>query len=216
MANDVMPQGNPVDGRGIMADAAMETLKRAGFSGKLEFPPWKRALTETSTGKDQLITGVARTPDRETQFIWLFSVFTMDRAFATTGKQVASYAEAKATFKQIAVPIGSVQYEQLIKEGFSESQFHMHLQDKLNTIPNMLVLGRVDAWFSSVPTMKYILRGTPEAAKIVIGPAIAHTGTEQYVACSKDCSPDLVAKLKTAAEAMKADGTMQTIIDRYQ
>ena len=63
--------------------------------------------------------------------------------------------------------------------------------------------------------MKFALKASPDASKIVVGPPIG-TGTVQYLACSKDCNADMVAKLKKAGADMQSDGTMQAIIVRYQ
>jgi len=215
MGIDSPPQASAADGRGIMTDAAMEALKRAGLTGKLEFPPWARAQEEVQAGKDILITALSRTPERESKYTWLFPVFSLDRAFATTGKQVTSFADAKASFKQVAVALRSAQYDMLLREGFTPDQFSTLSTEKQDRIPSLLALGRVDAWFTSIAEMKYAMKGNPDAAKVVIGPPIG-SGTVQYLACSKDCSPDLVAKLQKAGADMKADGTMDGIIARYQ
>jgi polar amino acid transport system substrate-binding protein len=212
---DAPPQGSAADGHGIMADAAMEALKRAGLTGKLEFVPWGRAQADVQAGKDLLITALARIPEREPKYTWLFPVFTLGRGFATTGKTISSFAEAKANLKQIAVAIGSSQHEMLIREGFSPDQLIVQTIEKQSVIPKMLLLGRADAWFSTIPEIKYGLKGNPDASKFVIGPQVGET-TQQYLACSKDCSPELVAKLKKAGEEMKADGTMDAIVARYQ
>jgi polar amino acid transport system substrate-binding protein len=212
---DSPPQASAADGRGIMSDAALEAVKRAGLTGKLEFPPWSRAQEEVQAGHDILITGLSRTPEREDKYTWLFPVFTLDRAFATTGKQVSSFAEAKQSFKQVAVALRSAQYDMLLREGFTTDQFSTLSTEKQDKIPTLLALGRVDAWFTSIAEMKFALRSSPDAERIVIGPPIGQ-GTVQFVACSKDCNPDLVGKLKAAAAEMTADGTMQAIIARYQ
>jgi polar amino acid transport system substrate-binding protein len=215
MSIDSMPQASAADGRGIMADAAMEALKRVGLAGKLEFPPWGRAQETVQAGKDVLITGLSRTPERESLYTWLFPVFTMYRGFATTDAPAANFAEAKAKYKHIAIPAHSAQYDELVREGFSVDQFNTLQFEKQPNIPALLVAGRVDAWFTSIPEMKYSLKGNPDASKIVIGSPV-DTGTTQYMACSKDCDAALVTKLKQAGEDMKTDGTMQTIIAHYQ
>lgn len=215
MSIDSPPQASAADGRGIMSDAAMEALQRAGLSGKLEFPPWPRAQQEVQAGKNILITGLSRTPEREGKYTWLFPVFSLDRAFASTGAPAASFAEAKSRFKQIAVALQSAQDHMLLREGFTVDQFATLSTEKQNNIPALLVMNRVDAWFTSIAEMKFALKGNPAAAKIVIGPPIG-SGSVQYVACSPDCGSDIVAGLQKAAAEMKADGTMQAVIQRYQ
>jgi polar amino acid transport system substrate-binding protein len=215
LALDAPPQASSTDGRGIMTDAVMEALKRAGLSGKIEFIPWKRAQEEVQAGKDLLITCLSRNAEREDKYTWLIPVFTLDRAFASTGKQVANFAEAKTAFKHIAVGLGSAPFDQLTHEGFSADQLSTIANEKQDKIPSMLLAGNVDAWFSSVAEIKYALKGQADAGKVVVGPTIG-TGSVQFVACSKNCNADLVAKLKKAGEEMIADGTMKAIVAKYQ
>jgi polar amino acid transport system substrate-binding protein len=215
MAVDAPPQSRAEDERGIMSDAMMEALRRAGLEGKLEFPPWPRAQEEAQAGKDILIIALSRTPARENKYTWIYPVLKLDRAFATTGRQVSSFAEARENFHQIAVALRSAQYDILLKEGFTTDQFSTLLIERQEKIPTLLVMGRVDAWFSSIAEIKYAIRGNADAANVVIGPPVGD-GTLQYLACSLDCNPDLVAKLRQAAVEMKMDGTMDAIVAMYQ
>jgi polar amino acid transport system substrate-binding protein len=214
-APDGPPQANAIDGRGIMADAALEALKRVGMTGKIEFITWKRAQDEVMEGKDLLLTGLSRTKEREDHYTWLFPVFTMDRGFATIGKPVTSFTDAKSSLKHVAVALGGAQQGMLINEGFSADQINALSLEKEKKAPEMLLAGNVDGWFSSIVEIKYALKGKPDAGKFAISPPIGN-GTVQYMVCSKNCSPELAAKLKKAGEDMKADGTLDTIMARYQ
>lgn len=211
---DAMPQGG-LDGRGIMNDAVMEALKRAGLTGKMQFLPWKRAQQDTIKGKDIIITGLSRTEERESKYTWLFSVFNNERTFVTVGAQYKSFEEAKASAKHIVVTNGSAQYDILLKEGFSPSQLGSVQIERQKNILTMLLSRHTDAWFCAISEAKYYLKDEAEASKFVIGPPVG-SSTEQYVACSKDCDPDLVARMKKAGEEMKADGTIAAILQRYQ
>jgi polar amino acid transport system substrate-binding protein len=215
MGIDALPQGRASDGRGIMTDVVMEALKRAGLSGKLEFPPWKRAQEQVIAGKDILITALSRTPEREEKYTWIFPVFKYDRSFTTLGKIYNSFAEARESIKRVAVTIGSAQHDILLREGFLPSQIYAISIERQNIIPTMLLKDRVDAWFAVTVEAKYAIKGEAEASRFVVGPPIG-TSTEQFVACSKDCNAELVAKLRKAGEEMTADGTIAEIVKRYQ
>ncbi|HYH19215.1 MAG TPA: transporter substrate-binding domain-containing protein [Azospirillum sp.] len=211
---DNMPQGRASDGQGIMTDAVMEAVKRAGLTGNLVFRPWARTQEEVSAGKDILITGLSRTPAREEKYTWVFPVFNLNFAFGTFGKPVSSFEEAKATLKHIAVAIGTPQHAILQKEGFSPDQIMALPMESQSKVLDLMLAGRADAWFNVTENTKYETRGNPEASKLVFGAPMLNP--TQYIACSKNCSPDLVAKLKKALEEMKADGTIAAIVARYQ
>ncbi|HXP97468.1 MAG TPA: transporter substrate-binding domain-containing protein [Telmatospirillum sp.] len=213
-APDGPPQASAADERGIMADAALEALRRAGLTGKITFVPWKRAQEDVAAGKDLLITGFSRTPEREDRYTWLFSVFTMNNTFASLGKPINSFADVKIDNKQVVAVLGAAQHKTLLDEGVPAGNITTVTNILQKNVPDMMVSGRIDAWFSSDAEIKYFLKGRADAGKFVIGPPLS--SAKQYVACSKDCSPELVAKMKKVGAEMKADGTLATIIARYQ
>lgn len=214
-AIDAMPQGRASDGRGIMTDAAMEAARRAGLDGVLEFIPWKRAQQEVTGGRNQLITALARTPEREDKYTWIFPVFRYGRAFVTMGRKFSSFAEARVGAGHIAVEIGSSQYDMLIREGFSPEQLDLIPFDRQASIPVLLLKGRVDAWFAATAEARHVIKGLAGSDRFTVGPTLGGM-TEQYLACSRDCDSDLVDRLRKAGAEMLADGTMAAIVRRYQ
>jgi polar amino acid transport system substrate-binding protein len=214
-AIDLMPQGRASDERGIMTDAIMDALKRAGLTGHLQFHPWVRAQQETMEGKNILITALSRTPEREYKYTWIFPVFKYERCFVTLKQKYDTFEKARSIIKQVAVTRGSAQYDILIRRGFVKSQIQEISVERQSIIPSLLLNQRVDAWFVAIVEVKFAIRNLPDVSKFVIGPPIGDY-TEQYVACSKNCSQELVAKLRKAARQMREDGSMAAIINRYQ
>lgn len=211
---DAMPQG-AADGRGIMNEAVSAALERVGLRGELRFLPWKRAQMETAQGKDILITGLSRTRERESKFTWLFPVFSNERAFTTLGETYSDFAAARASLTRIAVTSGSAQYDILMREGFSPAQIRLVQIEHQEVVPTMLLDGRVDAWFSAINEARYFLKGELAVSEFVVGPPVG-VATDQYVACSRNCDPELAAKLRKAGEEMRTDGTLDAILRRCQ
>ncbi len=166
-------------------------------------------------GKDILITALSRTPEREDKYTWIFPVFKYERSFVTLKQRYDSFETAKSLIKQVAVTGGSAQYDILAREGFSPAQLQIIPLERQRIIPTLLLNGRVDAWFAVTAEAKFALKNLAEASRFVVGPPVGDF-TLQYVACSKDCSPELVAKLKKAGKQMEAEGTLDAIIRRYQ
>lgn len=211
---DAMPQGGE-DGHGIMNDAVMALLKRAGLTGTMQFLPWKRAQRETITGKNVLITGLSRTPEREASYTWLVPVFRIDRAFLSLDTPITNFEDAKTSLRRIAVTSGTAQYDILLREGFSTTQLSVINIEQQKVIPALLLTGRAEAWFAATSEVRYVLRNHPDAFRFITGPVIGES-TDQYIACSRDCDPGLVAKLKAAGEEMQADGSFRAILELYQ
>jgi len=165
-----------------------------------------------SSGKDLLIAGLARIPERETRFTWIYPIASMGRAFVTLDRSIESFARAAVELQHILVGLGTAEYEILRANGIADSQIRQVRFDAQEA--GMMLAGRADGWFNTIPQAKWFIRTHPEAKNLVIGPPLAVT--DQYMACSKLCSPELVAALAGALASMKADGTLDRISASYE
>ena len=198
--------------KGFMADIAVEASRRAGYSARIDFLPWPRTLMYVKKGKNLLIAGLSRFPQREEDFTWIAPAFTLWRAFVTTDKRINSYAEGRAALKRLAVHIGSLEETMLKSEGFGATHLSMITTD--TPLIDYLLLGRVDALFRPIIEVRWLARGRSDANRLVVGEPLQPT--EQYVACSRNCDPEIVMRLRKALLEMKQDGTTDRIIKSYE
>lgn len=195
---------------GIVGDIALKAVTMAGYSANLLSPPWPRAQREVSIGRDMLIAPLTRTQSREDNFTWIAPILTMDRTFFSLTKRVDSFEEAKKAFKLIAVGLGTAQETRLRDEGFPASQIYPL---KIGENPaQMLLKGRVDAWFNGVPETRYFWQQVSDQPLVMS--RILMTAN-LYLACSKNCDPVMVEKLRTALDTLEADGTQERIEAGY-
>ncbi|PWC84965.1 hypothetical protein TSH100_16330 [Azospirillum sp. TSH100] len=199
------------DQGGFVADITLEALKRAGYQGEIIFDPWKRGQQEVAEGENLLIIPFARSPAREPNYTWIAKIFTTERSFATVGKSIDSFEQARAELSSIIVGQGTAQEELLKAKGFPQSQLRTLKVGQRET--EVLSPNGDEAWFNGTPETlwKWKRSGRPE--KIVIGKAVAFD--DVYLACSRKCSPHLVETLKAAVDSVIADGTAQRISDQY-
>jgi len=196
---------------GIVGDITIKAASMAGYDLHLVPQPWTRAQRTVQAGEDQLIIPLSRTPDREANYTWIAPIMTMDRAFFSLDKRVESFDEARRTYRRVAVGMGSAQEQKLRDEGFSDEQIYsLKIGDNP---PQMLLRGRVDAWFNGVPESRYIWQGVSNRPLLMSPPVMT---SDLYLACSKRCSPTQVKRLRIAIDALRADGTIKRIIDSYQ
>jgi polar amino acid transport system substrate-binding protein len=201
---------NQADEHGIAGDIVLQAMAMAGYSAKFSSPPWPRGQREVSIGKDLLITPLTRSQSREDLFTWIAPVMTMDRTFFSLDKRVDTFDEARKTFKLIAVGLGTAQEARLREEGFPASQIYPL---KIGENPaQMLLMGRVDAWFNGVPETRYIWRQISDRPLVVSRVLMT---ADLYLACSKDCDPQIVERLKTAINTLEANGTLRKIEAGY-
>lgn len=197
-------------GHGIVGDVAVAAMAKAGYAVKIHVLPWARAQKHVSEEQDLLITPLSRIPGRENRFTWIASIMPMERAFFSLDQQVSSFAQAKETYRMIGVGLGSAQEEILRTEGFSDEQIYpLAIGDNP---AQMLLMGRIDAWFNGVPESQYIW---PKVSKRKLLMSSVNSSADLYLACSKQCSPQMVQDLREAVEALRADGELKRIHDVY-
>jgi polar amino acid transport system substrate-binding protein len=206
------PQGmEEGERKGFMADIALEAARRAGYSAQTAALPWPRTLMYVKKEKNLLIAGLSRFPEREKEYTWISPVFTLWRAFVTTDQQIDSYDEGREELKKIAVHYGSLEESILQGEGFSPDQFSLITTNTL--LIDFLLKGRVTALYRPIIEVRWLARDRTDANRLVYGTPLQPT--EQYVACSRICDPEIVTRLGKALRAMKQDGTTERIIKSY-
>ncbi len=197
-------------GHGIVGDAALMAIAQAGYVARIQALPWARSQKYVSEKQDLLIAPLSRTPEREEHFTWIAPIMSMDRAFFSLEHRVSSFAEAKRVYHLIGVGLGSAQEEILRAQGFSDEQIYPLTIGE--NPAQMLLKGRIDAWFNGVPESPYIWSAVSRR-KLLMSPPMSTM--DLYLACSKQCSAKLVEDLREAIEALRQDGTLARIKERY-
>ncbi|SEJ64976.1 ABC transporter substrate-binding protein [Pseudomonas sp. NFR16] len=201
---------NDGDRHGIAGDLALKAMDMAGYSATFLSPPWPRAQRDVANGKNLLIAPLTRTQSRENSFTWIAPLLTMDRTFFSLDRRVDSFDEARKAFKLIAVGIGSAQETRLREEGFPASQIYPL---KIGDNPaQMLVKGRVDAWFNGVPETRYIWKQISDRPLVMSRVLMT---ANLYLACSKECDSQMVESLRKALDTLQSDGTAARIEASY-
>jgi polar amino acid transport system substrate-binding protein len=196
-------------GHGVVGEIVLEAMKRAGITPKLVFMPKNRAiLTVQQYGMvDKLILPIARAPEREAQFTWISALYKAERGFFTLGTRLRTFAEARQTTRAVAVARGTINVGILREQGFPPEQLYEISNN--DDVPRMLLEERMDAWFGPIEEMQLYLRAQGLSERIVAGPGLM--STENYLACSKRCSPALVERLGNELAKMEKDGSSRAI-----
>lgn len=193
-----------VNGHGIVGDIVLVAIAKAGYIADLKVLPWARAQRHVSNKQDILIAPLSRTPEREQKFTWIAPIMPMDRAFFSLEHKVNSYEEAKNTYRLIGVGLGSAQEEILRAQGFRNEQIY---QLGIGDQPaQMLLRGRIDAWFNGVPESQYIWHELSQR-ELLMSPVM--NTTNLYLACSKQCSALMVKQLSEAIENVRSDSVVE-------
>ncbi|WP_296271811.1 substrate-binding periplasmic protein [Pseudomonas sp. UBA6323] len=199
-------------GHGMVGDVVLAALARIGELSHIVAEPWPRAQVSVARGSDMLIIPLSRTPEREELYTWITPIMKLERAFFTLDGPVQSFAEARQRYRRIGVGMGTAQVGILQREGFSDEQI---VQLKLGENPaHLLVLGRIDAWFTGVPEALYIWEGS-EYRKRNLRSSPPLTSTDIYLGCSRQCDAQLVERLRTAIKELELDGVSLRLRQAY-
>ncbi len=204
---------NEPDRKGVAGDLALAAIKRAGYTAKIVVVPSNRAmaLVQSSVIRDALIIPLARQKEREPYYTWIAPIAKVNRTFFSLDHKVTSFEEARAAFRVVGVARGTAGVNILRGQGFSDSQIY-EISDTSGGV-RMLMAHRFDAWYGPSLQFRGWLRGADQEHRVQAGPPLG--STFNYMACSKICDADMVARLSAAIDKLHRDGTARAIEARY-
>lgn len=205
-----LSSSNPAE-PGLSLDLVAEAARRAGLATQVNFIPWRRAQEMVSGGTDMLITPLARTAEREERYTWVARLYRLDRVLATLDKRVDSLQQALAERRIILVGAGTAQ-EQLLRAFGYPNELILSAKVGEREI-DLLLTGRAQAWLNSSLESRWRWQQAQRPERLIVGEAIQ--SDDIYLACSRQCSADMVTGLQRAFTMMERDGTADRLLLRY-
>ncbi len=196
---------------GLGVEILQEAGRRLGHSGDIRLMPFKRAFQNALTRDNLLMTPVARVYRREGLLKWAIHYLDDSFFYVTRAGSPRLTHERARRGGTIAVLAGSAPLAQLRAAGISD--YLEQTRDTANI--NMLTVGRVDGWFTSAILLSAAFKSSPELdpADFVIGEVQSRHCV--YAVASLDTAESVIRPWRQAVESMRADGTLQQIINRY-
>ena len=162
----------------------------------IEIYPWARAYRAARATPDALLYPVARTPEREDEFIWLGELVDYDvRLWRLADRRdivLTSLADANG-FSFGGLPDDA-------KTGYLQEQgMRVSLQSNENILLTMLINGRIDLMPADrVSFLARLRRDGLDPANFAAAMALPAVSRPLYLAISRGADPDLVARLAAA------------------
>ena len=218
---------------GFAIELLQEMAKRSdGVDLKIAYYPFKRAVALSTTEKNALITCMSKNEERNKVYQWVGPIYTttinLYRLKDRPELQITSIDGAKD--KTIGTGAGHKIVDELVKMGIPRKQIEDVSPESLNI--KKLFSKRIDYVALNDWVFSYMLTQEKhtyaEVEKVIAldgkegaaatGKTIA-SGSEDdsaaYYAVQKDTDPAMVAKLQASLEAMRKDGTYDTIMKKY-
>lgn len=219
---------------GLNVDIVKEIIKRLGWTSKIELLPWKRGFHELSSQNNVILFSTAYTEERSNKFQWCGPLNLVQYVFMKSADStiaITTMEDAKGL--KIGTYADDIREKILLKAGFDASYFthyhgsNVHLQNL-----KMLLSGRVDLWITSditaIETFQR-LKASCENSNEGVCKRIINKKYEElieiayivekyylYAAFSKGMPSETVKKWQQTLDQIKADGTYERIMSRYQ
>jgi polar amino acid transport system substrate-binding protein len=194
---------------GIFVEIVQEIERRIGTNTPIQALPWSRSQAIAKDSENTIIFPLTRNKLREADYTWIADVMPVNLVFATY-QGAAWDIDSAHKLNSIIVHQDSPAHLYLKEHGFSQ---FIALTTNMGTAPIMLASGHGDACFHDILLLKYMLKGTPLAGKMVFGPS--YTAGRLYIAGSKNLSPEIINLYRKTFAELKADGTVDKIIAKY-
>lgn len=199
----------PGPGQGLVHEVVVEMARRLGHPTDIEYLPWhiaqEIALREPNVG----ILALTRSPERDPQYKWLALIVVDDLVMiGGQGVNAADFEQIKD--RPTGVLLRSGAQVLLREQGFR--RIEPVPEEWLNA--RKLMDRRIDAWL--VPRLMAIhawreVGGDPVQLNI----ARVVRQSEIWLAGSRSLPESEVARWRGALEQMKADGSYQRIVQKY-
>ncbi len=194
---------------GIAVDVVREMFKRADikYSLTLRFP-WDRIykLALEKPGYGVFVT--ARLPEREALFKWVGPIGPDDWVLLARGdsKLVVNNLQQAKQYR-IGAYKGDAIAEHLEKEGL---QPVTSLRDQENA--KKLMAGQIDLWATGDPAGRYLARQEGVSGLKTV---LRFNSAQLYLALNRDVPDEVVQKLQSELDKMRAEGIVDSILNSY-
>ncbi|MDN3579083.1 transporter substrate-binding domain-containing protein [Chitinimonas viridis] len=203
--------------QGLGVDVANEAARRSGFSLQTEALPWARALETARQKPDVLLFTVARTPEREDWFhwigpiakreVWLWRLRTRKDVVATSLDQAKQY--------RVGASHNDAATEYLLAQGF-EQGLNLDITMHDRAIGYKLLASRVDLVPMNPLSIGAFARESGIPLEDLEPQMLLISSGGYYLALNRLSKAETVAKLNAALVEMKADGSLQRLLEKWQ
>ena len=203
--------GPEMENEGLVAEIARQALKRVGYTCKIQFVPWKRALNYAMRGECHGLLGAFYKERRTKYFMYSDSVYKTRMVFFAGRETKISYQGLKdlAGYK-----IGVIRGYEYSDEFDSAEYFQKEEVTVLEQNIKKTLMGRIDAFIGSREVVLHALDTLFPEYKESLKIIGEHKVNKLYIPISKTINTheEIVRDLNQGLNSIKSDGTFDRII----
>jgi polar amino acid transport system substrate-binding protein len=198
---------------GSSVEMVNEIQARTGYVNKINLSTWEDAYTPPQYLPNSAVFTTARTPEREAMFQWVGPISSNRTFFYTrsnAGFNIETLEQAKA-LQSIATPKGWFTHDFLINNNFNNIVATAITSQQAF---DQLINGEVDALLLTDVDVKWLadINGVAMSELTQHMEALHKNG---YIAFSLNTPASTVQEWQNNLDAMKADGTFETIWNKW-
>lgn len=201
--------------QGLDIDLLNQLSARTGLRFEVQRAPWARGLAALQSGKADLMTGLAKTPEREAYIHYLAKPY-----YACAPRFYAAPAQAKAlhSYTQLAgLTIGHVLESAYFEPFDSDAQLRKTAVNTESQLLEMLSRGRLQAVIGTDCQVDYELRDARWKGLIAKAEFRPEAHTDLYIGFSRQRGLQAQYQLVSRALAqLQAEGWITLAAQRYQ
>ncbi len=199
---------------GIVTDILREACQLEKIQCPIQMVPWTRAYKTVQDNPNTLIFGIAKTPTREPQLLWVGPVLPRT-TWIYVRPEHADKIHQITDLNQFKIGAirGEASVDELMRAGVSKNA--IVLFNSNSDVMRTYKLGKVDALVNTEIAMAVNQQNfqiPDDKIKRVIK---SHDGGAIYFGLNLQTDPSLVERLQNAVERMKRDGRIQSIVQHY-
>lgn len=202
--------------RGFAAEAVTAALDAAGLKYTVDVLPWSRAYDRASREKNVFIFSMARTPERESRFVWIADLAPAQVClFRLASRQdLAAVTLQTLPERHIAAIRGYFTVEILTGWGVPGRNITLFSEDGSDRVLEHLELGRSDFYLGDPLIFQEILGASGKSDLIVPHGGLVQAGG-YYLAAHPETDPELVRRVRAAVSRYLGGGEARVLRQRY-
>ncbi len=201
---------------GAMVELIEALVAVTGVKATINAYPWSRAYKLALQQPNTLIFSIRRTQAREELFYWLGHLYTIRTQLAILAERTDIQVNSVDDLRDYSVGVVRGDYDQFFLEQQGiKGKTYLALSYK--ELWQMLKLGRFDCVLTNQVTSALVLNQLGiSKQEIKIAFEFEQAENQLFLAANKHTDPTLVARLTKGFESLKANGTYEKIMNKWQ
>ncbi len=199
---------------GIASDILKEACALEKILCPVQLVPWARAYKTVQDTPNSLIYGIAKTPNREAQLLWVGPILPRT-TWIYVRPEIAAKVKNLHDLDSLKIGMirGEASVDELLNAGVSREA--IVLFNSNNDVMRMFKLAKIDVLVNTEIGMAMNQKNFEIADNKVIRAMKFFDGGSIYFGLNLHSDPVLVEKLQNAVDKLKREGRIQMIIQHY-